>query len=205
MPFNVFITQFTVKWEHTRLAQLYHSITKHKTLSLSLSPFYSSNFFIFIFLSSHFVSFHYESLKSSWKLFITLARFNWLRFMDVEWAWQHQWQGMEKEKRIFCHFHHTSVSSHKSCFAKLTFLYVFFPFFSLARTQKTRSFFSFFYVLFGEGIFNGGERLKSYTDYDGSCSKMIFKFNALSIWFPGFISFCLCLHHHAKAPVFKKK
>ena len=46
LPFNMFITQFTVKWG-ARLAQLYHSITEHKS-----HFFYSSNFFIFIFRSS---------------------------------------------------------------------------------------------------------------------------------------------------------
>lgn len=47
--------------------------------------------------------------------------------------------------------HHTSVSSHKSCFAKLTFLSFPFYFLFLVHTHKARSFFRFFHVLPGEG------------------------------------------------------
>lgn len=78
LPFNMFITQFTVKWG-ARLNKLYLSITKHKS-----HFFYSSNFplspprLYLVSISCPHSAF--ESLtKKQLKIIYYPARFNWLR------------------------------------------------------------------------------------------------------------------------------
>lgn len=133
----MFITQFSIKWRaRLNKLHLYLSITKHE-----------SHFFYFLQLLHVFFYLHpriphihpfklqlssrfrvLRVTKKQLKIIYCFARFNWLRFMDVEWE-QHQSQNRENPFTISI----THVSSHKSCFYKLTFFI----------THKTRSLFLF--------------------------------------------------------------
>lgn len=122
----MFITPFKVKWS-ARLNKLYLSITKHKSHFFISS---TSSFFLSSFnsRSSRFVSFRFlcenaRVTKKQFKLFITLliAFHECLSEKGEQNGSNISSGGRTNKKKSFCHFHHTYVSSHKSCFAKLNF------------------------------------------------------------------------------------
>lgn len=141
LPFNMFITQFSIKWR-ARLNKLhrYLSITKHEShffyflqllhVSLYLQPRIPHPHPFKLQLSSHFRVLRVT--KKQLKIIYCSARFNWLRFMDVEWE-QHQSQNRENPFAIFI----THVLSHKSCFYNKL---------SSSHTERKRFFFFFRFV-----------------------------------------------------------